>query len=205
MKIQLTILLVIGQLVSWGQESYKQIAVKHKRHNQENVDNIILTDSYELDGMTFHVGQPSINSASWILLIKRADKLLGQINGLDDSFYFRLTFYKTSNQSDPILVFGESASEFYWGQKIIKIENDNITDIGELNVGRMTSVAEFESIIKYLDIKTQGNIISIDFKCNDLIIDPQTKKERRVKLATELSYIIQGDKLLEVSWKKVED
>jgi hypothetical protein len=190
MKIVVTILFVIGQLLSWGQESYKQINVNHKQHNQENIDNMILTDSYEFEGMTFLIGQPSLNSASWRLLIKRDDKFLGQINGLDDSFYFRLTFYKTSKQSDPILVFGESASEFYWGQKIIKIENDNVTDIGELNVGRMTSVDEFESIIKYLDIKTQKDIISIDFKCNDLIIDPQTKKERRVKLATELTYII---------------
>jgi hypothetical protein len=58
----------------------------------------------------------------------------------------------------------------------------------------MTSVDEFESIIKYLDIKAGNEIISIDFKANDLIIDPETKKERRVKLATELSYIIQPDR-----------
>ena len=158
MKIILTLSLVFGQFVSWGQESYKQIDVKHKRHNQENVDNIVLTDSYELDGVTFLVGQPSLNSASWRLLIKRGNKLLGEINGLDDSFYFRLTFFKTTKQSDPILVFGESASEFYWGQKLVKIENDKVVDLGELNVGHMTSVDEFESIIKYLDKKNKRTV-----------------------------------------------
>ena len=200
MKNFLVIQFLFTPIILFGQKfsEYKKIEVQPVAHTSENYKGIDLVESYLFDNFEIFVG---LESAKWMIIIEDNKKEIARIPGPWDSYSFSLNFFKTTNSSDPILVFGRLGSEFYWGEQVVIMYEDKAMNAGDLLVGRYHEGEETEEIIDYLIIKRFPEYILIEFDCDDLIIDP-SNLAIRIKSKENLRYYIKENSLIEIRNKE---
>ncbi|UYN87591.1 MAG: hypothetical protein KIT51_04850 [Cyclobacteriaceae bacterium] len=198
MRQYLTFLVIITYVQVWGQSYIPYDVASHQLQGQR-MDNIELINSYKFSDLEFYIGKAINGGQPLKMIIKRKDKILGEIFAPDDTFYFRPTFYTNKVNGSPLIILCESGSEYYWGQRVVIIKNYNVKVIGDINIGQLNSNGEIQTIIECTRINQGLRKITISFECNDLILDPGTKNERHIKMNT-LYYEIDNDRLTRIEY-----
>lgn len=89
-----------------------------------------------------------------------------QSRGEADSFYLRLSFFKTNQKTDPLIILGEIGTEYSWGIHVLLVEDHLIKDIGYLNVGAELKFENGDTVISavpYTKITTDGKEFRFTF------------------------------------------
>lgn len=86
--------------------------------------------------------------------------------GEGDSYCLKLSFFKTNQKNDPIIILGEAGAEYSWGIHVFFVKENIIQDIGFLNVGAELKYDHGDTVVSavpYTKVTTDGNRFKFTF------------------------------------------
>jgi hypothetical protein len=86
--------------------------------------------------------------------------------GKGDSYYLKLSFFKTNRKNDPVIILGETGAEYSWGIHVFLVKETIIHDIGFLNVGAELKYDHGDTVVSaipYIKVTTDGKRFKFTF------------------------------------------
>jgi hypothetical protein len=93
-------------------------------------------------------------------------KTIYRSKGAGDSYYLKLSFFKTNQGSDPIVILGEAGAEYSWGISVFFVKGNLIQDIGFLDVGAELKYDHGDTVVSavpYTKVTTDGKRFKFTF------------------------------------------
>ena len=188
MKLIMTLILSLFSLSTYSQ----QVEIYPVKINCDKNESGIYLDYclYDLVHYTLLVGF-NTNNLKALIKSKKSENVefvYDQTNS--DAMTIKPAFFESSDKKIVVIML-ELAAEYSWGQKIVLIMNDQVSDCGFLDY--MTNENNGESIAKYAIIKIVNNQIVLTFQPQEFV-----DKDEIIVNSSNLKYLLskEGIKLI---------
>lgn len=165
--ISFVLLISFSQNILFGQEvrtyyAFKPpVEVDQTKHTLYKLSNsfFVYEDWYEIKGN---------NERCLFGVVKKGNEFRTtyRSNGEGDSYCLKLSFFKTNQKNDPIIILGEIGAEYSWGIHVFFVHDTIIQDVGFLNVGvelKDDTGSTVASAIPYTKVVTDGKRFQFTF------------------------------------------
>jgi len=157
---------------------------------ENKIDGFKHKNAFRYNKLVFLVGYTKDtipeNLGKRLFVLNQNGEIIFKSKGQMDSYYFEPYFYQSSNKKNDFIIIAEIGAEYSWGAKGYYIRNNNIYNLGYLDVGILKEVyvdgelffSNPSRINEHLIISEKNDEILIKFKEKEtVILYPGTDKE----------------------------
>lgn len=103
----------------------------------------------------------------FLIKMNKTEKKISYVStGSGDNYSMNPYFFKVKNNSNRILILCELGTEYSWGFRVFLFENNQMKDIGDLDIAKNVDESKDDSALRSLKILEYKNGIKFQFRGN---------------------------------------